>query len=616
MPSFSNMMLLEKQSAPTSTGMLHVGHPASLQSITKETSFPSVFFPLLGGSNQVYMKMTAQASSKYFLFFVVFYAASWSNYFALVKCACIEDVLSFYNGDNACGFKKKYLESTLFNKEERCLLNCTIALSDPTYENMEHGKIYNIDRLKIVFSQTVAFDQKKLCYKFWRNNVNIKVNCGGQERNENCNLNECKLLHSMCNKTTNECVCNKGYLRKSDTCLQASHLGDNCTDTEQCQEVHSFCNAVSGKCKCRAGFIQHNGTCLPASMLGESCKDERQCLEINPNSTCTDETCQCMDGFLNVSNTCKPSSMLGESCKDERQCLEINPNSTCTDETCQCMDGFLNVSNTCKPAVEINERCSDTKQCQELNRHSICNFESNKCECQQGFIHQNDSCLSVRKLGEECKDPKQCSMTTNNSTCNTTSGVCQCAEGYLMILNTCLPGREILDEICENYNQHSESDQQTRIVETVTCRCNSSFSPSRDTINGEIKFVGVGLAGFVFGVCFGVGLFYICMRRQKKSSNSSVKKLEDTEIQMQNVKVSEHVNSRLIVSNKGTAGCSLEDNGIYNHLRENPDELHGQEDVADYDHCPPQATTDDMYSHMTADNDELQDYDGDYGKIN
>ena len=40
-----------------------------------------------------------------------------------------------------------------------------------------------------------------------------------------------------------------------------------------------------------------------------------------------------------------------------------------------------------------------------------------------------------------------------------------------------------------------------------------------DTINGEIEFIGVGLAGFVFGVCFGVGLFYICMRRQKKSSN-------------------------------------------------------------------------------------------------
>ena len=80
--------------------------------------------------------------------------------------------------------------------------------------------------------------------------------------------------------------------------------------------------------------------------------------------------------------------------------------------------------------------------------------------------------------------------------------------------------------------------------------------------------------------------------------------------------VSEHVNSRLIVSNKETAGCSLEDNGTYNHLRENPHELHGQEDVADYDHCPLQATTDDMYSHMTAGNDELQDYDGDYGKIN
>nr|XP_022308100.1 uncharacterized protein LOC111114105 [Crassostrea virginica] len=126
------------------------------------------------------MKMTAQATSKYFLIFVVFYAASWSNYFALVKCACIEDVLSFYNGDNACGFTKKYLESTLIKKEERCLLNCTIAVSDRTYEDMEHGKIYKIDRLKIVFSQTVAFDQGKYCYKLWRNKVTIKFNCGGK----------------------------------------------------------------------------------------------------------------------------------------------------------------------------------------------------------------------------------------------------------------------------------------------------------------------------------------------------------------------------------------------------------------------------------------------------
>ena len=77
-------------------------------------------------------------------------------------------------------FSIALFHSWLIDKEERCLLNCTIALSDPTYEDMEHRKIYNIDRLKIVFSQTMVFDQKKICFGFWRNYVNIKVNCGGK----------------------------------------------------------------------------------------------------------------------------------------------------------------------------------------------------------------------------------------------------------------------------------------------------------------------------------------------------------------------------------------------------------------------------------------------------
>ena len=58
---------------------------------------------------------------------------------------------------------------------------------------------------------------------------------------------------------------------------------------------------------------------------------------------------------------------------------------------------------------------------------------------------------------------------------------------------------------------------------------------------------------------------------------------------------------------------NTEDDGIYNHLHEDHVEL---QDQSDYDHCPPQAAPDDMYSHLDSGHDNSEDYMGDYGIVN
>ena len=75
---------------------------------------------------------------------------------------------------------------------------------------------------------------------------------------------------------------------------------------------------------------------------------------------------------------------------------------------------------------------------------------------------------------------------------------------------------------------------------------------------------------------------------------------------------SEDMNSsRAFTSKKRTV--EPEENGIYNHLRENAIELHDQ---SDYDHCPPQTATDDTYSHLASGYKRAEDSPGDYGEVN
>lgn len=71
------------------------------------------------------------------------------------------------------------------------------------------------------------------------------------------------------------------------------------------------------------------------------------------------------------------------------------------------------------------------------------------------------------------------------------------------------------------------------------------------------------------------------------------------------------MNSTKAFSKKRTG--SPEENGIYNHLRENAIELHDQ---SDYDHCPPQTAADDTYSHLASGYNRAEDSPRDYGGVN
>ena len=77
------------------------------------------------------------------------------------------------------------------------------------------------------------------------------------------------------------------------------------------------------------------------------------------------------------------------------------------------------------------------------------------------------------------------------------------------------------------------------------------------------------------------------------------------------VHVSGDVSSRHVADTNRQS--NTEDDGIYNHLHEDHIEL---QDQSDYDHCPPQAAPDDMYSHLDSGHDNSEDYMGDYGMVN
>lgn len=78
--------------------------------------------------------------------------------------------------------------------------------------------------------------------------------------------------------------------------------------------------------------------------------------------------------------------------------------------------------------------------------------------------------------------------------------------------------------------------------------------------------------------------------------------------------VSENVNSKSIVRKRSS--IDQEENNIYNHLRENLVEPYDQENVQEYDHCPPRPALEDMYSHLASSNGTSGDSLGDYGEVN
>ncbi|XP_078321345.1 uncharacterized protein LOC144621609 [Crassostrea virginica] len=307
---------------------------------------------------------------------------------------------------------------------------------------------------------------------------------------------------------------------------------------------------------------------------------------------------------------------IGERCINSWQCQAVNPGSICnlSSGKCSCQEGYLWNSTICIEARGLDSNCTESKQCQEINADTTCNTVSSKCECQQGFIQHFNSCLPARKLGEPCDDPLQCSVTSQNSTCNDTTNVCECKEGYLEVINTCTKGRVLLDEMCESYS-HSDSSGHDKDFENVCSALSAQiFNPSREklTSNYSGTIAGAVLGSVFFGIVLCAAVLFLITQHLKKSHDTQqMSELADASKQEQGVQVSGDVSSRNVAGTKRRSNA--EDDGINNHLHEDHIEL---QDQSDYDHCPPQAAPDDMYSHLNSGYDNSEDYMGDYGIVN
>ncbi|XP_078321346.1 uncharacterized protein LOC111114104 [Crassostrea virginica] len=279
--------------------------------------------------------------------------------------------------------------------------------------------------------------------------------------------------------------------------------------------------------------------------------------------------------------------------------VEIHSYPSCASYFNTDLDVTFNCEGRYYNEREIGDSCCFTNQCKAVDPHSTCHSTKQKCVCEAGYFWNSSKCLKARKLGDSCSDPIQCLTNNPNSTCDQSKNVC----------------RQLLNEVCENYLQSGISNhEQTDIQNNYSTLHPTNVNPSSDKLrtNNTGIIVAVALAGTLFGIAVSASVFFFMIQRLKKSQNRQMGILEDMATRKQNVQVSGdvHVKSRSIV---GTNRSNTEENDIYNHLHEDHIQL---QDQSDYDHCPPQAAPDDMYSHLDSGHDNSEDYMGDYGEIN
>lgn len=201
--------------------------------------------------------------------------------------------------------------------------------------------------------------------------------------------------------TNGECVCNSGFTKVNDLCIQSSKCGAN-----------SYDNGL-GFCVCNSGFYKAtNGSCL----AGTACP---------PSSSRNDKgECVCDAGLTKYGDYCAKCPLGAIFDNATQKCVYVcgeNSAYNTAQSKCLCLTGYGITNKVCAkcPANYFVQN----NYCVTCPVNSVFSATTKKCECADGFM-----------LSKEGVCVKKCA---NNEVYNTKTGVCDCFVGLGKVNGTC-----------------------------------------------------------------------------------------------------------------------------------------------------------------------------------
>jgi proprotein convertase subtilisin/kexin type 5 len=222
-------------------------------------------------------------------------------------------------------------------------------------------------------------------------------------------------LHSTYSATTQQCVCDQGYLLNLGLCTTA------------CNPYEQF---VNGSCVCKPGYylIGYScGVCPPTQAYDATYRICRTPCKTNEVWDITIRACRCLPAYYLVGGICSQCDSKTQVYNQKLQC-------------CDCIDGYQKVSGqgcngVCTPICNINE-----------------DWISGRCVCKPGFFLINNFCTQCPAGQIYDIYQRVCRVQCGtNQVYNFNSGKCDCAQSYYIVQGAC--SQCLTGETYDSYTQ-------------------------------------------------------------------------------------------------------------------------------------------------------------------
>ena len=294
----------------------------------------------------------------------------------------------------------------------------------------------------------------------------------------------CKMHSSSVGTVGTECVCDRGFIRRNNSCQYCSP-GSYCPDegTEHACPLHSESSVGAwdiSSCACVAGFHGGNGSCsicpvdfFCAGAAPEQCTGNSTTLGRLGSSN--GSACLCAVGFYREADTCSECKP-GSFCFDEHVLVcpanASAPRGATNASACVCNPGLRMEGGVCV-MCHTQQLCSEGVVTACSPGASVVNLF---CVCSAGTFCPGGSSSCVGKYCDTCPHnhwcannlATACSSNALSPANSSAHGQCRCADGFYRNYGVCVECP--LNHVCTNETRRAvaQFDSGLRTLETGT----------------------------------------------------------------------------------------------------------------------------------------------------